>query len=447
MKVRALLAKDLRVLVRSPRVLVLLAFYPALVALLIGLAVGRPPDKPKIALYNQIPQEQRVINIGGKRFNIDKIVKVIYKNVDVIPVDSRAEAVKAVSSGEAVAAIVLPAELVNQLESSLESGYIEAIYDNSNPVRRSYVENTVKGLLVDTNRELSSRFSDVVLGYVTVIVDGGTLRFGFNKYKVQGFKDSQDALRKTIATAPPETRGQLEQLLRSVTLAKRGLNYSDQLLNRVGEPIKPRNRPVGRGGSLPIYAIAVATSVSLMFVALLLGAGMLAYEQEDRMLSRLLRGLASARQVVTEKTLVAGLCAFVMGTIMLVGFGIFADIRWERAWQWVPALGVSAVGFAAAGVAIGALTDDVRAASLLSFMVGLPLAVAALVPSGSVSPLLYDVFQAVSACFPFKPALGVIEGSLSVGKEIAVPLAHLLIVTVLYAALGVWSLRRSRAAL
>lgn len=447
MKVRVLFTKDLRVLVRSPRVLILLAFYPALVALLIGLAVGRPPDKPKIALYNQIPQDERVINIGGKRFNIDKIVKVIYKNVDVVPVDSRAEALKSVRSGETVAAIVLPEDLVEQLESSLDSGFIEAIYDNSDPVRRSYVENTVKGLLVDTNRELSQRFSDVVLSYVTVIVDGGTLRFGFNEFEVQGFKESQDALEQTIATAPPQTKPQLEQLLRSVTLAKRGLNYSDQLLNRVGEPIKLRNKPIGRGGSLPAYAIAVAVSVSLMFVALLLGAGMLAYEQEDRMLSRLMRGLASARQIVTEKTLVAGLCAFVMGAIMLAGFGIFASIRWERAWIWVPGLAASGVAFGAAGVAIGALTGDVRAASLLSFMVGLPLAVAALVPSGSVSPLLFDFFQAISAVFPFKPALGVIEGSLAVGKEILVPALHLLAVTVGYVWLGVWSLRRSRPVL
>ncbi len=444
-RVRALLAKDLRVLVRSPRVLVLLAFYPALVALLIGLAVGRPPDKPKIALYNQIPQDERIINIGGKRFDIDKIAKVIYKNVEVVPVHSRAAALKSVSSGETVAAIVLPEDLVEQLESSLEAGYIEAIYDNSDPVRRSYVENTVKGLLVDTNRELSKRFSDVVLGYVKVIVNGGKLRFGFSEYDIQGLKESEGAIEDTIATAPPGAREELEQLLDSVALSKRGLGYSRQLLDRVGEPIQLRNKPVGRGGSLPAYAIAVAVSVSLMFVALLLGSGMLAYEQEDRMLSRLLRGLASARQIVAEKTFVAAICAFVMGTIMLAGFGVFADIRWERAYVWVPALGAAAVGFGAAGVTIGALTGDVRAASLLSFMVGLPLAVAALVPSGSVSPVLFDFFQAISAVFPFKPSLALIEGALSVGRDLLWPLVHLAIVTVAYGALGAWALRRSRS--
>jgi ABC-2 type transport system permease protein len=142
---------------------------------------------------------------------------------------------------------------------------------------------------------------------------------------------------------------------------------------------------------------------------------------------------------------VAGLAAFLMGTIMLCGFGIFADIRWERAWAWVPALAAAGIGFGAAGVAIGALTNDVRAASLLSFMVGLPLAVAALVPSGSVSPLLYDFFQAISAVFPFKPALGVIEGTLSVGQDVLIPLLHLAIVTVAYLTLGSWALRRSRS--
>lgn len=446
MKVRALLAKDLRVLVRSPRVLILLAFYPALVALLIGLAVGRPPDKPKVALYNQIPNDERLINIGGKRFDINKVIDVVYRNVDVVPVDTRAEAVKSVRSGETVAAVVIPEDLVDQLESSLESGEIEAIYDNSDPVRRSYVENQIKGLLVDTNSELSSRFTDVVLDYIGIIVEGGTLRFGVDEYKVNGLSDSAEALEDTIATAPPDRRQDLVELLATIKSGKRGLSYADQLLNRIGEPIKLRNRPVGGSGTLPAYAIAVAVTVSLMFVALLLGAGMLAYEQEDRMLSRLMRGLASARQVVTEKTVVAAICSFLMGAIMLLGFGLFVELRWERIYMWLPALAVSAVGFGAAGVAIGALTGDVRAASLLSFMAGLPLAVAALVPSGSVSPLLYDFFQAISACFPFKPALGVIEGTLSTGKAVLVPLIHLLIVTLAYVVLARFALQKNRAA-
>ena len=90
---------------------------------------------------------------------------------------------------------------------------------------------------------------------------------------------------------------------------------------------------------------------------------------------------------------------------MLLGLGLFVDLDWGRFPLWVLALAAGAVGFAALGLAIGALTREVRAASLLALMVALPLAFLALVPSGSVAPALYDVTSAISALFPFKPAL------------------------------------------
>ncbi|MBJ7348302.1 MAG: ABC transporter permease [Thermoleophilaceae bacterium] len=446
MKIRTLFAKDLRVLLRSPRVLLLLAIYPALVALLIGLAVGRPPDKPKVAVYNEIPKSERSFKIGGKRFNIDKFVKVIYRNVDVQNVDSRAAAIQSVRSGESVAAVIIPKELVDQLKSPLESGSIEAIYDNSDAVRRSYVETQVKGLLVDTNRELTNRFSDVALDYLGVINKGGTLKFGVVEYKVGGLKKAQKTIASAAAYAPPAQQTDLQDLAKSIGTAELGLNFADDLLNRIGEPIKLKNTPLGSAGTIPVFALAVAVAVSLMFVALLLGAGMLAYEQEDRMLSRLMRGLASAGQVVTEKTFVAGLCAFVMGVLMLLGFAFFIDIRFDRAIYWLPTLALSAIGFGVAGVAIGAITADVRAASLLSFMVGLPMAVAALVPSGSVSPALYDAFQAISALFPFKPALELIQSSLSPDRDFLLPLTHLLLISLIYGIIARVGLQRNRAA-
>ena len=65
------------------------------------------------------------------------------------------------------------------------------------------------------------------------------------------------------------------------------------------------------------------------------------------------------------------------------------------------------------GLAIGTLTREVRAASLLAFMLALPLAFLALVPSGAVAPALYDVIRAVSAVFPFKPTLDALDAALN----------------------------------
>ena len=60
------------------------------------------------------------------------------------------------------------------------------------------------------------------------------------------------------------------------------------------------------------------------------------------------------------------------------------------------ALAVGSLAFGSLGVAIGALARDVRAASLLAFLLSLPLAFLALVPSGAVARGVYDTMAAIS---------------------------------------------------
>ena len=72
-----------------------------------------------------------------------------------------------------------------------------------------------------------------------------------------------------------------------------------------------------------------------------------------------------------------------------------------------------ALAFGALGVAIGALAREVRAASLLAFLLSLPLAFLALVPAGSVGRGLYDAISAISFVFPFKAALQALDAAVN----------------------------------
>jgi ABC-2 type transport system permease protein len=437
-----LLGKDLRLLSRTPSIVVLLALYPALVAVLIGLAVGRPPDKPRVAIVNQVPPAERVLHIGGKKFDLDKLVKALYDNVDGYNVATPEAALQEVKSGDAVAAVIIPEDVVDQLESPDSQGTIQAIFDASDPTRKAYVENTIKGLLVDTNNELTNRFTNVALDYIDIIVNGGDITFGGETRKIKGLANGADLIKDVIPYVPAEQRADLEEFAGLSEGAKRGATFARSLLKRVGQPIKLQNRPVGTNSSLSSLAVAVAVAVSAMFVALLLGAGMLAYETEDQMLTRLLRGLASRSTIVIEKTLLAGICAFVVGTVMVVAFGFFVDIRWERVWAWLPAIVLAATAFGAAGVMIGAASGDVRAASLASFMIGLPLAAAALVPKGAVSSGLWYVLQGINSVFPFKSALDLVRAGLSPGFDALIPGIHLAVLIAIYCLIAAFAIRR-----
>ena len=97
---------------------------------------------------------------------------------------------------------------------------------------------------------------------------------------------------------------------------------------------------------------------------------------------------------------------------MLAGLSLFVHIDWGR----VPLFGVAIVAggaaFAAFGAAIGGAAREVRASSLLAFMISLPIAFVSLVESGTVSPGLFDVIKVVRALFPFHAALDAMSGGL-----------------------------------
>jgi ABC-type multidrug transport system permease subunit len=191
--------------------------------------------------------------------------------------------------------------------------------------------------------------------------------------------------------------------------------------------------------------VALAASVSLMFITLLLAAGMLAVEREENAYARLVRGLVSRSALLAEKAGLAAVCSTAVCMLMLVGLGLFVDLDWSRFALWVVAMAAGALAFAALGLAIGTLTREVRAASLLAFMLALPLAFLALVPSGAVAPALYDVIRAVSAVFPFKPTLDALDAALNDAGGLGTALAHLAALVVGFGVLSRLALRRFAA--
>ena len=66
---RWLLIKDLRILQRSPLLVGLLVIYPVVIAVLIGFALSRGPDKPEVAFYNGL-SEGTTVELGGQKIDL-----------------------------------------------------------------------------------------------------------------------------------------------------------------------------------------------------------------------------------------------------------------------------------------------------------------------------------------------------------------------------------------
>ena len=174
-----------------------------------------------------------------------------------------------------------------------------------------------------------------------------------------------------------------------------------------------------------------------MFIALLLAAGMLALERSENAYTRLVRGLVSPGRLLAEKVVLAGGCATVVTLVMAALVSLFVHLDWSRFELWVLTLALGACAFAALGVAIGGLAREVSAASLLAFLVSLPVAFVALVPASAVSGGLKTVLDVVAFVFPFKAALEAVSNAFSgTAPGIGLPLVHLLVLTLAFGALA-----------
>jgi ABC-type multidrug transport system permease subunit len=447
---RWLLLKDLQILRRSPLLVALLVIYPVVIAVLFGFALSGGPEKPRVAFANLVPPGESEFQVGGTTLDAADYADRLFESIEPIPVDSREEAIEKVRSGDALGALVLPENATERLRAMLGLGggeppTVEVYYNAEDPVKQRFVESTIEARLAEANAALSEVVLREAASYINVIVRGGEIPLPLvGAVQVLGLERTQaiiDSITEELPARSPD-RAALEQVSRFAELAAENLDVSRPILASIGSPVRV-DQTVVEGGRTPLeaFAVAVAVTVSLMFVTLLLAAGLLALEREEQAFGRLVRGLVTRTALLTEKVVLSALCALAVTLLMLFGLAAFVGLDWGRVPAWLAALLGGALGFATMGAAIGGIAREVRVATLLAILLALPIVFLALVPSGSVDPLLYDVVNVVSGLFPFKPALRALDAAIN-GGELLLPMIHLLALAAAFFAVARVALRR-----
>jgi ABC-2 type transport system permease protein len=448
---RWLLLKDLQILRRSPLQAFLLIAYPVLIAVLVGFAISRSPEKPRVAFLNEVPSSARV-SVGTSQLPNIGVSDRICERVDCVHVKSRAEAVDEVRSGDVLAALILPADLVDRINSlstpSPTTPRVEVIVNEEDPVKARLVNDRINSLLTQANLVIARRISVEGGKFIGLVLNGGQFSVLGQTIQILGLSNSARilmALRPALPKGP--LRDSIDQVLQFTTLTRTNLGTAGTLLTRLTQPIAV-NKVVVNASTPPleVFAIAVAATFTLAFVTVLLVAGSLALEREENAFPRLTRGLVSRSALLTEKVALGVTVGLVVTLLMLGGLALFVPLHWGRFGLWLAAIVAGGAGLGAAGAALGAAAREVRAVSLLAFMVTLPIAFLSLIPSGAVGPTLYDAIKLIAALFPFKPALQAMTGALDpAGPSIIGPLLHLALLTVAYGLLARFALRRFTA--
>src|SRR6476646_4616584 len=204
---RWLLLKDLQILRRSPLQAVLLVAYPILIAVLVGFAISRGPEDPRVAFLNEVPPDTR-INVGGQELPKANVKKQVCERVECVFVEDRSEAMSKVKSGDALAALILPANLVNKINSlsTLTPGVpeVEVLVNEENAVKAELVDDRITSLLAQANLAIARRIGSEGGRYLNLIVNGGNFKALGGTIHILGLAASSHIL-EAVAPALPKS--------------------------------------------------------------------------------------------------------------------------------------------------------------------------------------------------------------------------------------------------
>jgi ABC-2 type transport system permease protein len=393
-----LLRKDVLTLQRSPLLVGVLVAYPALIAILVGLVAGYANAKPRVALVDEDGLPPTIV-LGGHRFHVDRTIDQVSAKVKLVRL-SPDEAQRQLDTGRVVATVTVPPGFVATLKTLIHSPTLTLQTTRGGLAPR--VRQQVEALVYSLNRLLQRSYIDQNLGYVTLILHGGSGTLLGRDFHVLGLDGAQRMLDGMKPTR------QVLALRDFVHDARLALANTNDALRATAHPIVLTTAPDrGRTWILSAQVQAYALALTITFLALLLAAGALAAERDENVIGRLVRGLARPGEIVSAKIGLAALVALVLGVAIALVFGIVIQaggVTGGEPWQRLPlvALGLVAAGAAlgALGTLLGTLARDARTASLIAILVVLPIVFIGLVP-----PEIVPAAGWVSALFPFAHAV------------------------------------------
>jgi len=391
-------AKDVRVLARSPALLVVLLAYPLVIAALVGMVASYASSKPRVAFVDEdgLPA---AIEVAGHRFDLAGTIERSTSELTLVRVD-RAEAERQLRAGRIVALLVIPRGFAADLRSLVRRPKIELKTTRGGLSPR--VSQQAQALVYSLNQTLSDAYLEATLKVVRLVVGGGPGEFFGNRFTVIGLTGA----RELLAELPPTE--QVREIRKFVSQAETALGDADEALRATARPVElVELGDRGRTWLLSAQVQAYGLALTISFLALLLAAGSLAAERDEDVLQRLVRGLVGHGWLVAAKAALAALLAALLGLAIAAAFGVIVElggVEGGQPWERLPLLAVglllAGAALGALGAVVGALAREGRTATLAALLFVLPVVFLGLVPR-EVTPAV----GWISDAFPFAHAL------------------------------------------
>jgi ABC-type multidrug transport system permease subunit len=437
-----LLRKDVRLLTRTPALLLVLVAYPVLVALLVALALQSDERRPDVALVN-LDTSGRSVQVGERRLSIDDYVERLAQDVDVRELDAE-DAAAALEAGRVSAVLTIPEGFIADLQSGVRQPVIGVDAGRRSPIEADAIVRSLEAAVFRLNQSLAVGYVDQVLELVSLVTEGGEIGIFGRTGDALGLRASRelvvDVRERLRESGEVAAAADLAPLLVFIDETQRNLDLARPAANAIRAPIELQvsEAPEGRE-PLSAFGFAAALLVSIGLAGVLLAAAAMSSEREDNVLVRLGRGLVSAPALVAEKmAFTAGACV-VIGLALLGGVSVFTSLTVGRWALWLPALVLAGLAFGAFGVLAGALARETRTALLVALMLALPLLALGLLPDAAAA-------SAITQIVPFGPAFDAFQALLVdpvvQGGELTRTFGHLALLAAVFGAAAALVVRR-----
>lgn len=425
-----LLRKDLRLLVRSPLLLVVLVGYPLLVSLLVAAAL-QSEDRPPTLAVVVLDTPGRTIQVGDRRLGVDDYIDRLDDEVEVRRLGPEA-AERELAAGRVAAILTVPAGFIRDLQSGVRQPTLRLVTSARSPIEGEAITRRLEAAVFRFNQGLATGYVRQVVALADFITNGGSIGVFGREGDVIGLRASRvliaDAQRRLRADGRGTLADRLDPLLVFIDETQANLDLVRPAATAISSPIRLDTGEGAQGREpLSAFGVAAALLVSIALAAGLLAASGIAAEREEGTLVRLRRGLAPAWVVVLVKVLVAALVALLIGLVLLGAVAVLTDLEVGRWARWLPVLLSAGAAFGAFGALVGAAARETRTALLATLMLSLPLLFVGLIPG--------RVPDAVASVVPFGPGFDAFRTLLAESEVGAGPLRDAAVLVVMTAVL------------
>jgi len=410
-RIGLLLGKDLRILRRSPALVLALVAYPIAIAALVALVARFATDRPRVAFVDEDNLPQTLV-VGGQSFDVDAVLRQVEQAVDLIPLSAE-EADRRLASGDVVAEIIVPSGFASRLRGMAQSPTL--ILRTSRGGLSGRVERQTEALVFNLNRLLQKAYIQANLDYVELLKHGGTGTFLGNQFTVLGLARAGEILDRILgSTQDPSVAAEARNVREFIDDAQLALDQTGASLRATANPIVLRTEDEARRTQLLSTQLqAYALALTLAILCILVAAAGIALERDENVIGRLARGLVRLTELVVAKIGLAALLAVAFGLGLAIVFAGALTISGENGQPWgrlpLLALGLLLAGaaFGAFGTLLGVLAREARTASLVALLVAVPIVLLGFLPEVSVAPAAW-----VSRAFPFSHSVTFFQSSL-----------------------------------